>query len=611
MKTICLDFETFYSQTYSLSKMTTEEYIRGDEYETIGVSVKVDDAPTQWFSGTHDKIKKWLQQFPWDDAMLVAHNALFDAAILSWRFDIHPKVIADTLSMARATHGIEVGGSLAKLVEHYGLGTKGTEVGEAKGKHRLDFTKEELIRYGDYCINDTDLTYRLFTLLSDGYPKNEMKLIDLTIKMFTEPVLDLDAFLLEQHQSNIKAAKEELLAKIVGDNPEEKKKNIMSNAKFAALLREHGVEPPMKISPTTSKETYAFAKTDEGLKALLEHENLAVQTLVSVRMGVKSTIEETRTTRFLGIANRGNLPIPLKYYAAHTSRWGGMDKVNIQNLTSRGPNAGTLKRAIRAPEGYVLIDSDSSQIEARMLAWMAGQDDVVEAFRNKEDVYKIMASAIYRVPVEEVTTAQRFIGKTVILGSGYGLGFKKFLEFMKSAGVEMTVDDARNIIHTYRFTYPMIPKLWEQGDTLLGAIIDNQTAPYGRDGVVKLAWGMIHTPIGLPMKYYELRRSRKPNGKGEFLYTSRTGITSIWGGKFTENIIQHLARAVIGEQMLKIAKRYRIVLTVHDAVACIARKEEADEARAYVEDCMRWVPTWATGLPLNCESGMGANYGEC
>jgi len=608
---VTLDFETYYSQTYSLSKLTTEEYIRGDEYETIGVSAKVDDAPTEWFSGTHGEVKNWLQQFQWSNAVLVAHNALFDAAILNWKFDIRPRGIADTLSMARATHGVEVGGSLAKLVEHYGLGEKGTEVINALGKHRLDFTPEELKAYGRYCVNDTELTYKLFRVLVEGYPKNELKLIDLTIRMFTEPVLDLNAFLLEKHLGSVRAAKEELLAKVIGDNPEENKKNIMSNAKFAELLREHGVSPPMKISPTTGKETYAFAKTDEGMKALLEHENLAVQTLVSVRLGVKSTIEETRTERFLGIAGRGNLPIPLKYYAAHTSRWGGMDKVNLQNLPSRGPNAGTLKRAIRAPAGYVMIDSDSSQIEARMLAWMAGQDDLVEAFRNKEDVYKIMASAIYGVPVEDITPAQRFIGKTVILGSGYGLGGKKFHEFMKAAGIDMTLDGARHIIDTYRFTYPMIPKLWEQGDTVLKAIVDNQTAPYGREGVVKLAWGMIHTPIGLPLKYHQLRRSRKPNGKEEFIYTSRTGITGIWGGKFTENIIQHLARAVIGEQMLKIAKRYRVVLTVHDAIACIARKEEADEARAYVEECMRWVPAWATGLPLNCESGVGVNYGEC
>lgn len=283
----------------------------------------------------------------------------------------------------------------------------------------------------------------------------------------------------------------------------------------------------------------------------------------------------------------------------------------MQNLPSRGVDANTLKKAVMAPEGHAIIDCDSSQIEARMLAWMAGQEDLVQAFAKGEDVYKIMASRIYGVPIEEVTSPQRFIGKTVILGSGYGLGHKKFHEFMKAASVVMSLDEARHIIYTYRETYPMIPKLWEAGDRCLAAVVDGQTTSYGRPGVVRLAFGMFHTPIGLPLKYHQLRRHTKPDGNTEFLYTSRTGRTSIWGGKFTENIIQHLARAVIGEQLLKIAKRYKVVLTVHDAIACIAPKEEAEEARAYVEQCMRWVPAWAPGLPLNCESGMGENYGEC
>ncbi len=607
---IVLDFETFYSQSYSLSKLTTEEYIRGAEYETIGVSVKVDDAPAEWFSGTHEEIKNWLGQFAWDKAVMVAHNAMFDGAILSWKFDIHPWVIADTLSMARAVHGVEVGGSLAKLVEHYGLGAKGTEVIQALGKHRCDFTKEGLAAYGGYCVNDTELTYKLFNVLVDGYPKNELKLIDLTMKMFTEPVLDLDALRLEEHLSEVKARKEELLSRIAG-GAEEVKKNIMSNPKFAELLREHGVEPPMKLSPTTGKLTFAFAKTDTAMKALLEHPDLAVQTLAAVRLGVKSTIEETRTERFLSIVQRGPMPIPLKYYAAHTSRWGGMDKVNLQNLPSRGPNAGKLKSAIRAPEGYAIIDCDSSQIEARLLAWMAGQDDLVEAFRRKEDVYSIMASAIYNKPVADITKGERFVGKSTILGCGYGLGAKKFKSSLENFGVNISVDEATHIIDTYRFTYHKIPALWAAGDRCLGAMVDNQTAPYGREGVVKLAWGSFHTPLGIPLKYPQLRRHTKPNGRVEFVYTSRTGITGIWGGSLTENITQHLARVIVGEQMLKIAKRYRVVLTVHDAVACIAPRGEAARAQAYVEECMRWTPPWAEGLPLNCESGVGDNYGEC
>jgi DNA polymerase len=614
MNILTADFETYYDQKYSLSKISTEEYVRSDLFEAIGVSVQVNDGTPEWFTGTMQEIGNWLNRYPWQDAMFVAHNSMFDAAILSWRFDIHPKVIADTLSMARAKHGVEVGGSLAKLAEFYQIGVKGTEVINALGKRRLAFTPEDLARYGEYCCNDTKLTYDLFEILMETFPKTEMRLIDQTIKMFTDPVLELDAFLLEQHLSDIKARKEELLARVAGDAGDagEAKKNIMSNPKFAQLLKEFGVEPPMKVSPTTGKLTHAFAKTDEGMKELLEHSNPDVQTLAAVRLGVKSTLEETRTERFLGIAQRGKLPIPLKYYAAHTSRWGGTDKINLQNLPSRGADAGKLKQAIRPPEGYVIIDSDSSQIEARTLAWMAGQDDLVEAFRKGEDVYKIMASAIYRKPVEEISKPERFVGKSTVLGCGYGMGAKKFKLFMQMAGVEMSQDEAAHIISTYRMTYPTIPNLWGQGDKCLRALVDNQSAPYGKDGVVQINGFLgVLTPNGIPLRYHELRRARKPNGEEEIVYTSRTGITGIWGGKLTENLIQHLARCIVGEQLLRIAKRYRVVLTVHDAVACVAPKEEAFMAQAYVEECMRWTPAWAEGLPLNCESGIGENYGEC
>jgi DNA polymerase I-like protein with 3'-5' exonuclease and polymerase domains len=895
MRLITLDAETYYDQQYSLSKLTTEEYIRSDLFEVIGVSAQVDDGRPEWFSGTHAEVKNWCRQFDWGNSMLVAHNATFDAAILSWHFGIRPKAIADTLSMARAIHGVEVGLSLAKLAEHHQLGTKGTEVINARGKRRLDFSPHELARYAEYCCNDVALTYELFQILVDIFPRNEMRLIDQTLRMFTEPVLELDAFLLEKHLRDVVARKDELLAKLGGDS-ESARKRIMSNPQFAELLQEHGVIPPTKISPTTGKTTYAFAKTDEGMRELLEHPNPEVQALVSARLGVKSTLEETRTQRFLDIAQRGNLPVPLKYYGAPTARWAGFDKINLQNLPSRGKDAGALKHAIKPPPGYVIIDADSSQIEARILAWLAGQEDLTEAFRTGQDVYRIMASAIYRKPAEEITPSERFVGKSTILGCfgpdtqvltptgwkgivdvritdkvwdgeawvshqgvipqgekevvtaygvsatadheiltehgwrewsevtinptlfqsainkgrlpssigrntsppvvgplggtpssavsaggkarstdptsgrgallgamhalglralplvkntgatkpysripttvrgyltalriasgaaieklmrntiitggagfqftnrgvltgkifcgtyshlkggttqkknstastttggmnratcgllhavktwltvgqperskqrlttydialagprnrytvattagpvivhncGYGMGAKKFQLFMQMANVEMSFDEAKHIIDTYRSTYPCIPALWAQGDAALRAMIDSRSAPYGREGVLQIN-GLLGVlgPNGIPRRYHELRRTRDAKGNEAIVYTSRTGITGIWGGKFTENTCQYLARVVIGEQMLRIAKHYRVVLTVHDAVACIAPEEEAQEAQAYVESCMRWVPEWAPGLPLNCESGMGRSYGEC
>ncbi len=618
MNIITLDFETFYDRSFSLSKMTTEEYIRDELFEVIGVGVKVDAGQTQWFSGTVKKTSEFLDQFPWDTSIAVAHNAMFDMAILNWHFDIRPKRIVDTLSMLRALDGPDAGNSLAKAAERYGLGKKGDEVINALGKRRLDFTPEELARYGEYCRNDVDLTYDLFTRIAPSFPQVEFRLIDLTIRMFTEPVLSLEKSDLSAHLADVQAKKNDLLGKALIS-----KENLMSNGQLADTLRDLGVEPPTKISPTTGKETYAFAKSDEDFKALLEHENPIVQAIVAARLGVKSTLEETRTERFIRIAERGTLPIPLRYYAAHTGRWGGDDKVNMQNLPRKSP----LKKAIRAPEGYCFIDCDSSQIEARTLAWLAGQDDLVEFFDKnnaevaagvkKEDMqydpYKIMASQIYGVPVEEITDDQRFVGKTTILGAGYGMGAAKFRAQLKTFGVEMSLDECKRIITVYRETYPMIPALWRQAGDALDAMSNNQTAPLGRDGVLLVCGADgIKLPNGLRLRYENLRWVMN-EGKSEMVYDQKKGravmTTRIYGGKCVENICQALARIVIGEQMLMVARRLRVVMTVHDAVGAIAPVEEADDARAFVEQCMRIRPKWALGLPLNCESKMGASYG--
>jgi DNA polymerase len=604
VNTITIDFETYYDRSYSLSKVTTEEYIRDEIFEVIGVSVKVDAGEAQWFSGTKAKTKAWLDQFDWDNAIAVAHNAVFDMAILNWHFDIRPKRIVDTLSMLRAIDGPDAGNSLAKAAERYGLGVKGSEVLNALGKMRVDFTPEEMARYAGYCINDTDLTYDLFQRIAVGFPAVEFRLIDLTIRMFTEPVLTINKQALEEHLGRVKHMKNDLLGKALIS-----KDNLMSNPQLAETLRSLGVEPPMKISPATGKETYAFAKTDEEFKALLEHKNAVVQAIVAARLGVKSTLEETRTERFIKIADRGTLPVPLRYYAAHTGRWGGDDKVNLQNLPRKSP----LKKAMLAPEGYTFIDCDSSQIEARTLAWLAGQHDLVDAFDRGEDVYKIMASSIYGVPVDEVTDAQRFVGKTTILGCGYGMGAVKFQAQLLTFGVDMELGECKRIISVYRETYPMIPFLWRQTGDALEAMANNQTAPIGVDGVLTVCGADgIKLPNGLSLKYPNLRYVAH-EGKTEMVYDQKKGRavipTRIYGGKAVENICQALARIIIGEQMLMVARRLRVVMTVHDAVGAIAPTEKAEEARQFVEACMRIRPKWATALPLNCESKMGASYG--
>lgn len=631
MNIITIDFESYYSSEFSLTKLTTEEYVRSPQFETIGVALKFGGMPAVWVPGPD--VLGALAAIDWSDKMVICQNTAFDGAIMAWRYGIKPKVWVDIMGMSRALYPHEKSHSLKSQAERAGIGAKGDAVVRAMGKRFAAFTADELAEYGEYCINDADLTYALFEkYIAAGFPLQELKLLDLTLRLFIEPKLVLDHGMLVAHLQDVQDRKESLLEQmrdklLEGANPDFVhmifsegmdgiKKLLMSNEKFAEMLRKLNVDPPMKLSPTTGKMTYAFAKTDEAMKTLAEHPDEQVQALVAARLGHKTTLEETRTERFIGMATRGAFPVPLRYYGAHSGRWSGQDKVNLQNIPARGVYGGKLKKAIKAPPGYVVIDCDSSQIEARTLAWMAGQYDLVQAFENKEDVYKIMASRIYGVPIAQVDKIQRQVGKTVILGAGYGVGHVKLRAFLKlQAGVDVSEDEARSIIQTYRRTYNRIPELWERANMALEALYFGNEFTIDIPGLCKTDRVGITLPSGLHIQYPDLMRVSEERVVGEarpgWRYTSKGVSTKVYGGLVTENICQAVARCVIGEQMLRVQKRYPVVLTVHDAIACLAPIEEAEAAQKYVEDCMSWRPKWAPDLPLACESGMGASYGDC
>ena len=620
MNLITLDFETYYAQDYSLTKLTTEEYIRDKRFEVIGVGVKVGEDKTEWFSGSHIEIQKYLSTLPWNDSALLCHNTMFDGAILAWRFGIKPSLYLDTLSMGRAVHGVDVGGSLASLVERYKLGEKGKEVTEAKGKQITGFTSLELERYGEYCKNDVELTFKLFQVLSSAFPKEELQLIDLTLRMFIHPVLEVDDALLVQRLDELKHEKLKLLGtlkdKLECDNEEAVRKKLASNKQFAELLQTFNVPTPMKESKTTGKETYALAKNDEGFIALTEHEDPFIQQLCAVRLGTKSTIEESRIERFIdvGARNKGRLPIPLKYYGAHTGRWAGSDKVNFQNLPSRDAKKKTLKNAVVAPEGYTVVNCDSSQIEARVLAWLAGQDDVVEQFAKGEDVYSIFATSVYERPISKKDPIERFVGKTCILGLGYGTGSLKLQHTLKTTppGVVIDENESKRIVDLYREKNDKIIKLWKKADTAIKDIADwGDTKPYylGKHRCLTVTQEGIKLPNGLYIRYPSLELNPEKANSG-YIYQSRKGPVSLWGGSVVENVVQALARIIVGQQMIKLTERYRPVLTVHDAAVCVVPEDEVDEACAWIVEVMSKPPEWAKGLPVACEAHYGQNYGE-
>ena len=625
MDIVTIDFETYYDKDYSLSKMTTEQYVRSSLFEIIGVGIKVNDYPTDWYSG--DNPGKFLKSLDYSKRAILCHNTAFDGAILSWHFGIKPRLWLDTLGMARPLHNVTVGGSLAKLVSYYGLGKKGDEVVAALGKRKADFTEADLAQYGEYCKNDVNLTKQLFDKLKVGFPSSELLVIDQTLRMYTDPVIELDVPLLEKHLEEVRTRKRTLIqdlgqgmggAQAVQDM-------LMSNDKFAEYLKRLGVEPPTKTSLKTGKESWAFAKTDKGMTDMLEHPDERVQAAVSARLGVKSTLEETRTENLIGVAGRGKLPIMLNYYGAHTGRFSGGDKLNLQNLPSRGNT--TIRRALKAPPGQMLISCDSSQIEARTVAWVAGQEDLLIAFRDKRDVYSEFATEVYGRAITKADKVERFVGKTCVLGLGYGMGAEKFRRTLEigQGGINVVIDinEAERIVRLYRQKNWKIVQFWQKcGNALKDMLYGGENALHPQ---VRYDKRGIRMPNGFYVQYPALRETA--NG---FMYISDartyqkalkervlTGSppddiawTRIYGGKVTENIVQALAALVIREQMAAAGLHFKVAFQVHDEIIVAVPEDNALADQAKLEALMSVAPKWAPDLPVACESGMAANYGD-
>jgi DNA polymerase len=455
--------------------------------------------------------------------------------------------------------------------------------------------------------------------MSKDFPLNELKLIDMTLRMYTQPTLEVDDALLMDRLDEVRCQKSELLQSLMGklkcETEEEVRKKLASNKKFAGLLEEFGVQPPLKTSKTTGKETFALAKNDEGFIALTESEDPFIQQLCAVRLGTKSTLEESRIERFIDIGkrNKGRLPIPLKYYGAHTGRWAGSDKVNFQNLPSRDVKKKTLKSAVIAPEDHMVINCDSSQIEARVLAWLSGQEDLVEAFANKKDVYSLFASEVYGKTITKQNPVERFVGKTCILGLGYGTGASKLQHTLKTTppGVELDEDECKRIVDLYRQSNDAIVGLWRESEDALESIFAGVKKPYylGQHRCLTVTSEGILLPNGCYIRYPDLTVEIL-NNKPQYSYKSRKGPVTLWGGAVVENVVQALARCIVGEQMLSIQERYSVVLTVHDAAVCVVPKEEVEEACRFIVECMSIPPDWAKNLPVACEAHYGQNYGE-
>ncbi|MDR2880875.1 MAG: hypothetical protein LBV29_03100 [Azoarcus sp.] len=616
---VTLDFETYYSADYTLSKpeYNTSHYIRDPQFKAHCCAIKINDEPCVCYEG--DEIKTALKKIDWNTHALLAHNTAFDGFILSCHYGIVPMWYYDTLSMTRGLHNEVSRGKLDIIAQFYGLGEKHKGALEnTKGKRALDDAAIE--RLMSYCVNDTELCYEVFKKQIEVYPADELALIDMTIRMFCDPVLRID------EQVARTALAEEMLerrATILRSGATEEE--LQSSDKFAAKLREAGIVPPTKISNATGVEIYAFAQTDPEFTDLLAHENLAVVRLIQARLAAKSTQAETRAFRLLQAGADGNrLPVGYNYFGAKTGRWSGTNKLNLQNLPrvvkkEPKPSDG-LRRCILAPDKHVLVVTDSAQIEARVNAWLCEQNDLTARFAAGEDVYKHMASSIYSKPVDTITSNERFIGKTAVLGLGYGMGPHKFKTTLALglAGPEihLPLNECQRIVRMYRANNYKIAKAWKTLNTVLERMMAGQSGEVF--GLLEYDPTTVWLPNGMGLHYPGLHKT----ATGEIRYKANNAWKKIYGGLLIENIVQALARIVIGEQMLatqnmlddlklRREETARVVLMTHDEIVTCVPERLADKVLSAQLDLMRVPPhNWGADIPLNAEGGYAINYSK-
>ena len=643
---LTIDFETRWDKKdYTLSKMTTEEYIRDDRFIAFGACVHEygSDDPIEWYSGS--ELPELFSNINWERTAVLAHNAQFDIAILEWVYSCRPAFIFDSLSMGRALRGVEVGNSLAKLASDFGLPPKGNAVHSTDGLVELSPEVEKEL--AEYCKHDVFLCEKIFTKLAHRYPASELRLIDMTLKMFTRPTLVLDPLMLSNAIDEERNSREKLLQTLGVEEAE-----LASNPKFAEQLQKLGVVAPTKVSKTTGKQTLALAKNDALFQALLNGEREDVALLCEARLRVKSTTERTRAQRFLDISQRGSLPVPLSYYGAKSGRWSAAkgSAINMQNL-KRGS---FLRKAIMAPEGFQLVVGDLSQIEPRVLAWLSDYEDMLNIFRSGRDPYAAFGAQMFNIPglSKETHPELRQSAKSALLGCGYGLGWASFAsqlltgflgappiryerKFAKALGVnrqfyekfvEWQENEAklRDIPHTcsiqelvehaiaskriidiYRATAYKVVEFWDICAVMLEKCLhDGEERKYK---CLTFRKEEIELPNGMKLLYPDLRIVKDDKGRSQYVYGPDA--TKLYAGKITNNVTQALARIVMTDGMLRVSKRYFIAGTVHDELIAVVPDAEVEEAKTWVLEQMCMEPRYMQGIPLNADVGAHRRYG--
>lgn len=639
---IIIDFETYYDKDYSLKKLTTEEYIRCDKFEVIGVSIMF-GSDIMFYRGERgiEVIRDYLARFP--NSPLVSHNARFDMGILGLRYDLHPKYILDTVALAVQTRLTTAcgGQSLARIADYLSEHgfiepiKKGDVVHDMLGIHASDMSEEAWQAYGDYCLTDTRIASSIYWHTIGKVSMVDLAIISSSIQMFTKPTFKLNLDLLEQYKLNLADADEVYLQRICDKwgfkDIKETQSQLRSIPKFAELLARTGISVPTKYSEKQQKDVPAVAKTDLAFQALLEHENPDVVELVQARLGSSKNLARTRCQSFIDIAKRGDMPIPLVYHGTHTGRYSATDKINCQNLPKRGSDK-TLRRSMTAPKDHVVIACDLSQIELRVNALISGETRLIDLFKEKRCPYCDMASFLFGIPYDTVwheakvaKTAEgikrRNMAKEVVLASGYSMSATTFATRMKQQGLYEVADMADQAISTFRTVNKHIVAFWRTCTKALQIMVNGGTMSFGgtnnnlfyADGSSEF-WGKKIPSIRLPDGNYLCYPNLQNDGNSFVYEQTKRGVTMkqrTFGGSITENLCQAMSFSILKYQASLILQQgVPLHLNVHDEWVSVVHKDQAISSIVTMFKAMQTSPAYVPYGFLDCEIDVGVNYAD-
>lgn len=476
-----------------------------------------------------------------------------------------------------------------------------------------------------YCLKDVDLMAQIWYDELEAVANDELELMQVDAVINRRGFL-FDAELAEKIISFDAMNRQETL-----DNLPVTGEVLRSTVQLAAWLAEYDVQ-----LPNFQRGTITEYLQDNTLPVI-------VQEVLLGRIGA-TKITSAKVSRAIGLQGKdGRIRNGLMYHAAHTGRWGGrgfqphnlprgipMDiDASVKRLTETDwcPNDAELSTLIRAcivaPDGKVFIVIDYSQIEARVLPWMAGDNDLLDRIRGGEEIYIAMA---------KIMNTTRKVGKVAVLGCGYQAGGKTLGAFAEGYGVDFEELGltAQGVVEMYRDANPLVAGTWT------GSMYEGIKCRKGGlwrtldAGLKELAWGRerefyggrchwrkdrmnLHCtlPSGRVIVYRNFTmEDRVPVWGGDpkptMVYENRNGIMiSQYGGKFTENCVQATARDIMADALVKLDD---VVLHIHDEVIIEVSDLDPETKLSQICDIMRDAPSWANGLPVDVDGFVTKRY---